>query len=114
MPLTVAGALIRAREWLAVLERGAALTTADTGGAMSELLSLFPPGSRLADDGMLSVGGCRADELAEQFGTPVLVVAEQAVRDRAREYAGGLAARWPNSRVVFASKAFPCTAVQRL
>ena len=36
------------------------------------------------------------------------------MRDRAREYADELAARWPNSRVVFASKAFPCTAVQRL
>ena len=63
---------------------------------------------------MLVVGGCRVDELAAEFGTPVLVVAEQAVRDRAREYAGELAARWANSRVVFASKAFPCTAVQRL
>jgi diaminopimelate decarboxylase len=81
---------------------------------MADLLSLFPPSSQLASDGVLTVGGCRADELAEQFGTPVLVVAEQAVRDRAREYADGLAARWPNSRVVFASKAFPCTAVQRL
>ena len=81
---------------------------------MADLLSLFPSGSRLAEDGMVSLDGCRADELVEQFGTPVLVVAEQAVRDRAREYADGLAARWPNSRVVFASKAFPCTAVQRL
>lgn len=81
---------------------------------MADLLSLFPPGSRLADDGVLEVGGCRADELAAEFGTPVLVVAEHAVRARAREYADGLAARWPHSRVVFASKAFPCTAVQRL
>lgn len=81
---------------------------------MPDLLSLFPQGSRLADDGMLVVGGCRADELARSYGTPVLVVSEQAVRDRAREYADELAARWPNSRVVFASKAFPCTGVQRL
>jgi diaminopimelate decarboxylase len=79
-----------------------------------DLLSLFPPGSTLADDGTLSVGGCRADDLAGEFGTPVLVVAEQALRARAREYAGELAARWPSSRVVFASKAFPCTAVQRV
>jgi len=81
---------------------------------MADLLSLFPPGSGLDDDGVLVVGGCRADELAAQFGTPVLVVAEQAIRARAREYADELATRWPNSRVVFASKAFPCTAVQRL
>jgi diaminopimelate decarboxylase len=78
------------------------------------LLSLFPPGSAKDADGMLLVGGCRAAELAAEFGTPVLVVSEAAVRARAREYADGLAARWPRSRVVFASKAFPCTAVQRV
>ncbi len=81
---------------------------------MADLLSLFPAGSTLADDGTLVIGGCRADDLAEEFGTPVLVVAEQALRARAREYVDELAARWPNSRVVFASKAFPCTAVQRV
>jgi diaminopimelate decarboxylase len=79
-----------------------------------DVMSLFPPGSALDADGMLTVAGCRADELAGEFGTPALVVAEPALRDRAREYAGELAARWPRSRVVFASKAFPCTAVQRV
>ena len=78
------------------------------------LLELLPPGSAVAADGTLSVAGCRADELAAEFGTPVLVVAETALRDRAREYRTELAARWPNSRLVFASKAFPCTAVQRV
>src|ERR1043166_8309354 len=78
------------------------------------VLSLFPPGSTLATDGMLTVGGCRADDLAGEFGTPVLVVAERAVRGRARAYRAELAARWPRSRVVFASKAFPCTAIQRV
>src|SRR3954447_5222908 len=78
------------------------------------LLSLFPPGSAVDPDGMLAVEGCRADALAAEFKTPVLVVSEPALRARAREYADGLAARWPRSRVVFASKAFPCTAVQRV
>ena len=81
---------------------------------MADLLSLFPPGSTLAGDGVLVVDGCRADDLAEEFGTPVLVVAETALRARAREYVAGLTSRWPTSRVVFASKAFPCTAVQRV
>jgi diaminopimelate decarboxylase len=81
---------------------------------MSQLLSLFPPGSTTDDDGMLIIGGCRADDLATEFGTPVLVVAEEALRERAREYARELSARWSDSRVVFASKAFPCTAVQRV
>ena len=74
-----------------------------------DVMSLFPPGSALDADGMLMVGGCRADDLALEFGTPVLVVAERALRERAREYRSDLAARWPRSRVVFASKAFPCS-----
>jgi diaminopimelate decarboxylase len=81
---------------------------------LESLLSLFPPGSALDSEGMLTIGGCRADALATDFDTPLLVVSEPALRARAREYADGLAARWPRSRVVFASKAFPCTAVQRV
>ena len=79
-----------------------------------DLLGLFPPGTVQDQDGMLRIGGCRLDELAAGYGTPVLVVDEQAVRQRARDYRQLLAARWPDSQVVFASKAFPCTAVQRL
>ncbi len=78
------------------------------------MLDLLPAGTTLADDGVPVVGGCRLDEVAAGAGTPVLVVAEDALRARAREYADGLAARWPRSRVVFASKAFPATAVQRV
>jgi diaminopimelate decarboxylase len=78
------------------------------------LLSLFPPGSTVDADGCLVVEGCRATDLAAEFETPVLVVSEPALRARAREYVTEFAARWPDSRVVFASKAFPCTAVQRV
>jgi diaminopimelate decarboxylase len=81
---------------------------------VKDLLSLFPAGSALDVDGTLVVGGCRADALAADFGTPVLVVAEAALRARAREYVDELTTRWPGGRVVFASKAFPCTAVQRV
>jgi diaminopimelate decarboxylase len=81
---------------------------------MSGLLELLPPGSATEADGMLIIGGCRVDDLAEEFGTPLLVVAEEALRARAREYVAGLTSRWPSSRVVLASKAFPCTAVQRV
>jgi diaminopimelate decarboxylase len=81
---------------------------------MDDLRSLFPPGSTVDGDGMLRVGGCRADALAERFGTPALIVSEPALRAKAREYRAELSARWPRSRVVFASKAFPATAVQRV
>jgi diaminopimelate decarboxylase len=78
-----------------------------------DVLGLFPPGS-LIDDGMLSVGGCRLDALAAEFGTPVMVVAEDAVRQRARDYLAAFRSRWARTDVAFASKAFPCTAIQRL
>jgi len=79
-----------------------------------DLLHLFPPGSGQADDGVLTVGGCRVDDIATDYDTPVMVVSEPALRSRAREYLDGLRSRWPRSRVVFASKAFPATAVQRV
>jgi len=78
-----------------------------------EVLGLFPPGSRI-DAGVLSVGGCRLDDLAAEFGTPVMVVAEDAVRQRARDYLTAFRSRWARTDVAFASKAFPCTAIQRL
>ncbi|MXM65911.1 diaminopimelate decarboxylase [Streptomyces sp. HUCO-GS316] len=82
--------------------------------SQQELLSLFPPGTVLDRDATLVIAGCSVTDLAERFGTPALIVDEAALRGRARRYADGLAARWTNSRVAFASKAFPCTAVYRL
>ncbi|MET9531726.1 diaminopimelate decarboxylase [Streptomyces sp. NPDC006649] len=82
--------------------------------AGSELVGLFPPGTTRDGAGALVLGGVPVAELAETYGTPALVVDESSIRARARRYADGLAARWPNSRATFASKAFPCTAVYRL
>jgi len=88
------------------------LTQTDT--TTDELLGLFPPGSRLDDDGTLMVGGCRLDDLAEQYGTPAIIVSEDALRQRARDYLAAFRSRWPRADVAFASKSFPCTAVQRV
>ncbi|MFF4343075.1 diaminopimelate decarboxylase [Kitasatospora sp. NPDC001540] len=82
--------------------------------AGQQLLGLFPPGTAVDSSGALVLGGVPVAELAEAYGTPALIVDEAAIRARARRYADGLAARWPNSRATFASKAFPCTAVYRL
>lgn len=78
------------------------------------LLDLFPAGARVDSDGTLVIAGCRVDDLATEFGTPAIVVDEESLRARAREYRTALTSRWPNARVVFASKAFPATAVQRV
>jgi diaminopimelate decarboxylase len=78
------------------------------------LSHVYPLGSRINDRGHLEVGGCDAVELAREFGTPAFVVAEDDLRARARAYVRGLAERNPDSDVLFASKAFPCTAVYRV
>src|SRR5919204_5947693 len=80
----------------------------------AELIGLFPPGTRPDVDGTLMVGGCRFDDVADQFGTPAIVVSEDALRQRARDYLNAFRGRWPRSDVAFASKSFPCTAVQRV
>jgi diaminopimelate decarboxylase len=74
---------------------------------------LYPADSSLAG-GRLTIGGCDAVELARRFGTPAYVVAEEDLRARAREVRGALAELHDGpGEVIFASKAFPCTAVLR-
>ena len=75
-------------------------------------LELFAPGTTLEGDELV-LGGCRASDLARAVGTPALVMDEAALRARARRYRDGLAARWADSQVVWASKSLPCTAIYR-
>jgi diaminopimelate decarboxylase len=80
----------------------------------TQLIELFPPGSAVDSGGQLTVGGCGLRELADSFGTPVYVVDERSLRERARRFRAALSERWSDSQVLFASKAFPCAAVLRL
>src|SRR5437763_183703 len=75
---------------------------------------IYPIGSRLNERGRLEVGGCDVVELAEQFGTPTYVYAEDDIRARARQYMDAFRARTDHFEVIYASKAFPCTAAYRL
>ncbi|MBV9942009.1 MAG: diaminopimelate decarboxylase [Solirubrobacterales bacterium] len=80
----------------------------------SVLSPVYPLGTRVNERGRLDIGGCDAVELVREFGTPVYVVAEDDLRARARAFVEALAARHGDYDVLFASKAFPCTAVYRL
>jgi len=82
--------------------------------ADDDLLALFPPGTARDADGGLRVAGCRLDELADTYGTPVMVVDEALLRGTVRAWRAALAARRPRARITFASKAFPCTAIYRV
>jgi diaminopimelate decarboxylase len=74
----------------------------------------YPLGSTINGAGHLELGGCDALELAARFGTPAYIVVEDDLRARARAFVDTLAARHGDGDVLFASKAFPCTAVYRL
>ena len=82
--------------------------------ATRELSHVYPLGSRVNEAGRLEVGGCDALELAREHGTPAYVVAEDDLRARARAFHQALAARHDDFEVLFASKAFPCSAAYRL
>ena len=86
-----------------------ALMTATAAG----LSPIFPQGTRVNERGRLEIGGCDALDLVAEFGSPLYVVAEDDLRSRAQRFVGALRARHSDSEVVFASKAFPCTAVYR-
>ncbi|HEY7968200.1 MAG TPA: diaminopimelate decarboxylase [Solirubrobacteraceae bacterium] len=80
--------------------------------AVQTVSHVFPIGSRLDDRGRLQIGGCDAIELAERFGTPAYVVAEEDLRARARSFVDAFrASGHADFLVAFASKACPATAV---
>src|SRR4051812_36784771 len=77
-------------------------------------LTVYPEAASV-HDGRLSIGGCDVLELAREYGTPAYIVAEDDLRARAREFVRAMAAHHGGrSRVLFAAKAFPCTAVLRI
>ena len=82
--------------------------------AVETLPHPYPLGSRLNGSGSLEVGGCDVMELAREFGTPAYVYAEEDLRGRARAFVEAFRARTERFEVVYASKAFPCTAVHRI
>jgi diaminopimelate decarboxylase len=75
---------------------------------------VLPLGSGVNEAGRLEVGGCDVFEIAARFGTPAYVYAEDDIRARARAYVEAFRARTERFEVVYASKAFPCTAAYRL
>jgi len=80
----------------------------------TQLSQAYPIGSRLDEDGRLQIGGCDAADLAREFGTPAYIVSEEDLRARAQTFVEAFRARTKDFDVLFASKAFPCTAVYRV
>jgi diaminopimelate decarboxylase len=65
------------------------------------VLELFPETAQI-EDGELTLGGVRAGELADRYGTPLLVYCERTIRSRLRAYRDAA----PGALIVYGTKAF--------
>ena len=71
-----------------------------------DVLSLFPPGTRVERGGQLALGDCRATALAEEYGTPLYVLDRACLQERCQLYRRQLEAGYPGQAyVAYASKA---------
>ncbi len=67
--------------------------------------------AKVNGQGHLEIGGCDVADLAQQFGTPLYIVDEALVRQRAREYVESFRASGLKFQVAYASKAFSVMAM---
>ena len=74
------------------------------------MLALFPDSAAL-EGASLAIGGLTAEALAEEHGTPLVVLCEETVRANARALRAALG---HDGRVFFGTKAFPNVALLRL
>ncbi len=70
---------------------------------------LLPDSARM-DTGVLALGGLDASGLADEYGTPLVVLCEETIRARARALRGAVG----GGRVFFGAKAFPNVALLRI
>ncbi len=92
----------------------AAAQPAPEGTRLAELWDVLPEESAVTADGVLAIGGVPVTELAAQYGTPLHVFDEAGLRRQIRRFVDGLAERWPNSEVLFASKSLPIVGMYRV
>ncbi|MEN6583969.1 MAG: diaminopimelate decarboxylase [Armatimonadota bacterium] len=59
----------------------------------------------------LEIGGCDVADLAAEFGTPLYVMDEKAIRDKCRAYKQAFAREYGDVDIAYASKAFILTAM---
>jgi len=78
------------------------------------LYNVFPWTSVVNGQGHLVVGGCDVAELASEYGTPLYVYDEETLRGLCRQYVREFGNRYPDTKVIYASKAFSNLSLVRL
>jgi len=69
---------------------------------------------RINERGHLEVGGCDTVELAREYGTPLYVMDEPAIRAACRAYRSAFESRYPVNQIHYAGKAFLCLAMCKI
>jgi diaminopimelate decarboxylase len=69
---------------------------------------------RINDRGHLEIGGCDTIELAREFGTPLYIMDEAAIREECRALRTAYESRYPDTLMLFAGKAFMTQAICRI
>jgi len=70
------------------------------------LADILPLTAAVNEAGHLTLGGCDAVALAREFGTPLYVFDEETLRERCREFQSQFRARYPDTVVAYAAKAY--------
>ncbi len=82
--------------------------------AMFDSREVFPTTVEVSEGDHLLLGGCDAVDLASEYGTPLYVFDEETLRSTCKEYVKEFTGLYPNTRVLYASKAFLSGALARL
>ena len=71
-----------------------------------ESAGIFPMTAAVNGVDHLTLGGCDVAGLTSEFGTPLYVFDEFTLRRMCREFVGEFGGRYPNTRVLYAAKAY--------
>ena len=82
---------------------------------MNQSINQLKPLSYAVDtDSKISIGGLKVEDLIAQYGSPLYLVCEDTIRERARAYEQAFAEHYPEHLVIYASKAFNCQEMCRI
>lgn len=76
--------------------------------------TLFPITASTNKKGYLSIGGCNVASLAKSYGTPLYVICEKTLKSKCNEYIQSLKSSYKDFLVLYAAKAFTCTAIYKI
>ena len=76
--------------------------------------ALFPFTADVNSQDHLTIGGCDAVELAEKYGTPLLVFDDATLRGMCRGFVDAFTSRYADTEVLYASKAFVNAGIARM